>query len=250
MLIRNSKAFMRGLLLMATFIAVFVLFFLPVFPSHIAGEKVTGLVYADHLFNTLSKGSSAKYLVSGVDDEEYIQKDVDGIAKKDLDLTVTFRNADGISGIIDQINHVGLEATPAEGGLHIKGDLRKLLTIIVVDSQSLYNNKADEVAARYNGKPGLDVVKGWHRLSKNMIKPLQKVDMVAEANVVNTVLTKGIELGFNFYGISAVKVSDNIPLVAGVLIFYDVYTMRYGFAIFELFEGVGLSMKKGAKQEA
>ncbi len=250
MLIRNSKAFMRGLLLLVTFIAVFVVFFLPVFPGHIEGEKVNGLVYADNLFNTLSKGSSAKYLIPGVDDDEYIQKVVDGLQNKNLDLTVTFKNTDGISGIIDQINHIGLEAAPVEGGLHIKGDMQKLLTVIVADSQSLYNNKADEVTARYDGKPGLEVVKGWHRLSKNMIKPLQKVDMVAEANVVNTVLTKGIELGFNFYGISAVKVSDNIPLVAGVLIFYVIYTMWYGFAIFELFEGIGLTMKKGAKQEA
>jgi hypothetical protein len=37
--------------------------------------------------------------------------------------------------------------------------------------------------------------------------------------------------------------------VAGFLIFYVVYTLWYGFAIFELFEGIGLTMKKSAKQE-
>ncbi len=247
MLIRNSKAFMRGLLLMASFIVVFVVFFLPVFPGP-HGGKVNGLVYADNLFNTLSKGSSAKYLVPGVDDDEYIQKKVDGIKKKDLDLTVTFKSREGVPAIIDQINSVGLEAAPVADGLRIKGDLQKLLGLIIADSQSLYANRADEVTVRYN-KPGLEVVKAWHRLAKNMIKPLQKQDMVAEASVVNTVLTKGVELGFNFYGIEAVKVSDNIPLVAGVLIFYVIYTMWYGFAIFEIFEGVGLSMKKSAKQE-
>ena len=160
------------------------------------------------------------------------------------------KKAEAIPAIIEQVKAAGAEAVPVEGGLSLKGDLKKLLSAMVLDSQSIYNNKADEVAARHGGRKGTDVLKTWHVLAKEMVKPLQKEGMVAEANVVYTVQTKGVELGFNFYGIKAVKVSDNIPLVAGVLIFYVIYTMWYGFAIFELFEGMGLSMKKSAaKQE-
>lgn len=63
-------------------------------------------------------------------------------------------------------------------------------------------------------------------------------------------ISKGVEPSYNFFGITPMRVVDNIPLVAGFLIFYVIYTMWYGFAIFELFEGIGLTMKKSAKKEA
>ena len=40
-------------------------------------------------------------------------------------------------------------------------------------------------------------------------------------------------------------------VMVGLLLFYVLYTVWYGFAIFELFDGVGLTMKKSKiKQEA
>ncbi len=250
MLIRNPKAFTRGALLMISFIAVFILFFMPVFPAQEEGAgKTNGLVYADHLFNTLSKGSTAKYLIADTNSDEFIQKRVDGIQKADFNLTLPFKNAAAVPAVVDLARKAGMEAAPTDTGMTIKGDLKVLLTAMVKDSISMYKNDAEEVASRYGVTDGKAVMKSWHALAKTMIKPLQKENMVAEASVVNTVLTKGIELGFNFYNITPIKVSDNIPLVAGFLIFYVVYTMWYGFAIFELFEGIGLTMKKSVKQE-
>ena len=59
MLIHNGRAFARGLALLVSFLGIFIVFFLPVFPAQKGdGAKIKGLEYADHLFNTLSKGSS------------------------------------------------------------------------------------------------------------------------------------------------------------------------------------------------
>jgi hypothetical protein len=82
-----------------------------------------------------------------------------------------------------------------------------------------------------------------------MVKPMQRAGQVEEASAVALVVSKGIEPSYNFYGITPMRVMDNIPLVAGFFLFYVVYTLWYGFAIFELFEGIGLTMQKIAKQE-
>ena len=72
----------------------------------------------------------------------------------------------------------------------------------------------------------------------------------AEAQVVDQVIRRAIEPGNNFFSVTAVKVSDHIWLMSGMLIFYVIYTLWYGFSIFELFEGIGLAMTKSkVKQE-
>ncbi len=68
--------------------------------------------------------------------------------------------------------------------------------------------------------------------------------MIEEAKIVSDVTKKAIEASYNFYGIQAQQVSDHAGLMTFVLVFYVVYTMWWGFAIFYIFEGIGLSMKK------
>ena len=47
------------------------------------------------------------------------------------------------------------------------------------------------------------------------------------------------------------KVSEHVWLMSGMLLFYVLYTLWYGFSIFELFEGIGLAMTKSkVKQES
>jgi len=67
--------------------------------------------------------------------------------------------------------------------------------------------------------------------------------------LVDVVLRKGIEPAYNFQGIEIGGVKKEFALMSALL-FYVVYTLWYGFAIFDLFEGIGLTMKKGKKQEA
>ena len=62
--------------------------------------------------------------------------------------------------------------------------------------------------------------------------------------MVDHVLRRAIEPGNNFYSVTAAKVSEHVMLMVAMLVFYVLYTLWYGFAIFELFEGIGLAMTK------
>ncbi len=252
MLIRNKAAFSRGLLLMGSFIVVFVIFFLEVFPGPQPGQKTNGLVFADHLFNTLAKGSS-NFFDSTAQDRNSVEFRIQPIKGRSVDVLVPFKENQGEMKVLatQLAKTAGMEVAESGNGLQIKGDLHTLLLAIIKDSVFTFNNNSAEVAARY-GMPadkGLFIMRTWWAMGNNMIKPLQKLHKVEEANAVSAALTRAIEPSFNFYGIEALRVADNIPLVAGFLIFYVVYTMWYGFAIFELFEGIGLTMKKSVKKE-
>lgn len=251
MLVRNRKAFSRGLLLLVTFIAVFIVFFMPVFPAQEeGGEKTTGLVFADHLFNTLSKGSSL-FLDPEMQARGNINRPTaDRTQGRSVDLEIAIKDGAMLDLIETLLKGQGFElARSGESGLKLKGELYPLLHTVLADSLSTYHNRSDEVAARHSSPDGKLVMRAWWNLLNAMIKPMQRAGQVDEASAVSTVISKGIEPSYNFYGITPMRVTDNIPLVAAFLIFYVIYTMWYGFAIFELFEGIGLTMKKSIKQE-
>ena len=75
-------------------------------------------------------------------------------------------------------------------------------------------------------------------------KEFQKSKKVEQADIIIEVMKKGIEPAFNFYNIEPQKVSDKALTVTGLLLFYILYTMWWGYAIFNLFDGLGLSMTK------
>ena len=249
MLIRNKKAFGRGMLLLLSFLVVFVLFFMPLFPAQEGeGQKTNGLVFADHLFNTLSKGSS-NFFDTTLQNPDSVNKQVEGVKGTTIDIEVPFKDAGQVELAGKLAGEAGLETSASGSGLKLKGDLYTLLKVAVDDSFSTYNNNLDDVAARHGGTSGQAVMKAWWHLLSSMVQPMQKAGQNTQATVVKTVVSKGVEPSYNFYGITPLRVVDNIPLVAGFLIFYVIYTMWYGFAIFELFEGIGLTMKKSVKQE-
>ena len=130
------------------------------------------------------------------------------------------------------------------------GNLAAMLNAATTDADSLYHNDAATVSARYDGTHALKAAAAWWYVLSPSIKELQKQRLIAEAQVVDQVLRRAVEPGNNFYSVEPVKVSDHIWLMSGMLIFYVIYTLWYGFAIFELFEGVGLAMTKSkVKQE-
>jgi capsid portal protein len=64
-------------------------------------------------------------------------------------------------------------------------------------------------------------------------------------------MKKAIEPAYNFYKIDGQKVVDHAGMLSGLLVFYVAYTMWWGYAIFYLFDGFGLTMKKAkVKKEA
>ena len=52
-------------------------------------------------------------------------------------------------------------------------------------------------------------------------------------------MSKAIEPAYNYYGVQAKPVKEEIFLLIAALAFYVIYTMWYGFGLLYLFEGCG-----------
>ncbi|MBL7180306.1 MAG: hypothetical protein ISS65_08885, partial [Desulfobacterales bacterium] len=57
------------------------------------------------------------------------------------------------------------------------------------------------------------------------------------------------EPAFNFYGVEAASASKRVLGISGVIGFYVIYTVWWGFAIYFLCEGVGLLMTKSKQKK-
>jgi hypothetical protein len=230
MLVRHAKVFNIGLMLAISFLGVLLLIFSPIF-----GGGKNGLVYSDDLFNKLSKGSS--YFIPA------IAKSNEKFNGKMFNVTVKMDNPADVQKAVKVFITGGAQVGATDTELKISGDLGKVLSSMLTDADSMYHNKDAEVTGRY-GIEGKEVMSLWHGVFTKSIKELQKAKLIDEANMVSTALKKGVEPAYNFFGIEAQNIGDKAGTVVGLLAFYVAYTMWWGYAIFYMFEGIGLSMKK------
>ena len=237
MLIRNQKTMNIGLLLATSFIGVLILIFSPVF-----GEGRNGLEYSDALFNKLAKGSS--YFVPK------LTADLKEFEKEQLAVSVKMENAEQAGKAARIFAMAAPETTSQETELRIKGNVASLLQAVLKDSGSMYFNKGDEVREKY-GMDEKEVMATWWSALNRAAKELQKSGNTGQANLILEVMRKGIEPAYNFYRIEPQSIVEKAFTATSLLVFYVIYTMWWGFAIFYLFDGLGLSMKKArVKQEA
>lgn len=240
MLIRDKKSFGKGALLLASFMCVFTVMLMPIFPGS-TSTKVSGLDYADDLFNKLSKGSS--YFIP------MVQERVAKLESKEYTLSVVLKKESLMPIVVNIIQQAGGKAEAQGKNLTYTVNLQALLQKAVLVSDLMYNNNGEAVSKEYQNAAALKVSEAWWVLLSPSVKALQKQGAVAQASVVDAVLRRGIETGHNFYSVTATKVKDNILITVALLAFYVIYTMWYGFAIFDLFDGVGLTMKKSKAQK-
>ncbi|MGA2225408.1 MAG: hypothetical protein ABSH41_13315 [Syntrophobacteraceae bacterium] len=237
MLIRHKKTMTVGVLLGLSFIGVLVLIFSPVF-----GEGKNGLEYSDALFNKLAKGSSYFIPELTASLKEVQGKDIGGT-------TIKMENADAASNAAKILTLAHMNVVVKGSELTINGDLAKELGNVLDDSSAMYYNKGSEISQKY-GMDEKEVMSTWWGVLNKTVKEFQKTNRVMQATVIQEVMKKGIEPAFNFYNVEPQKVSDKALTVTGLLLFYILYTMWWGYAIFNLFDGLGLSMTKAkVKQE-
>ena len=238
-----------GVLLAISFIVVLVLIFSPIFPKTAEGEPQNGLQWADEMFNSLAKGSS--YFIPKVakSNEEFMGKmfavsiklgkpeDKPGDGEK---------RAERASKLFTVNEGAKVEVNGAE--LKIEGDLGKVLAAALRDSETMYRNEGEKIKALYGTVMQTDDEKQMFRQWWNVLDKINKQFMIekkaAEAKIVSNVMKKAVEAAYNFYKVDAVKVKEKAGLMVFLLVFYVVYTMWWGFSIFFIFEGIGLSMKK------
>jgi len=230
MIIKNKSTFYTGAFLAVTFAGVLALIFSPIF-----GEGRNGLVYADDMFNRLSKGSS--YFIPKV------SKSNEKFANTTLAVNVKFEKPEQIDGTIKLLAAAGIEAKNVSSELQINGNLGMLMMKILQDSDDMYKNNGAAVAARY-GSDEKKVMESWHIMLKGVDKALKKQGKIEDAKIVSDVMKKAVEPAYNYYKVEAQNVVDKAGIMTGLLVFYVAYTMWWGFAIFYMFDGIGLTMTK------
>lgn len=236
MLVRNKKTFSVGVFFALTFLGVLLLIFSPNF-----GGK-NGLEFSDDSFNRLSKGSS--YFIPKV------AKLVDTTAGKTFSVSIKLDNPEDVEPTARLFTVAGAKVDTNNTELAIEGDMGILLQSVIKDSDAMYQNNGKAVFDRY-GYDEKKVMKNWWAALGKIEKKLKKQKSVAEAKVVSEVIKKAVEPGYNFYNIDGQKVVDHAGMMSGLLVFYVFYTMWWGYSIFYLFDGLGLSMKKAKiKKEA
>ncbi|MDO9289056.1 MAG: hypothetical protein Q7T83_09715 [Thermodesulfovibrionales bacterium] len=238
MIIRHKKPFSVGVVLAMSFFAVLLLIFSPLF----AGKN--GLDFADESFNKLAKGSS--YFIPKVakNNEKFMGKmfalsinmnkegDKPGDAEKRAELASKLYTT---AGATTEINGAALK---------IEGDLGKVLASALQDSDAMFKNEGEKIKSKYGVDDEQKMFRQWHNTLSKIDKAFKKDKKFEDASIVSDVTKKAVEPAYNFYKVDANKVADHAGMMSGLLIFYVAYTMWWGFAIFYMFDGIGLSMKK------
>ena len=246
MLITNKGAFSKGLLLMITFVGVFLFIMSPSFNGR------TGLEFSDDFFNMLSK-HSADYFPE-------VKKAVEKLKGKVVSVNVVVKRPDikdepdpaKAQEIANKDAQAQAKALVAAGAqvdvkdnvMNVKADLGVVTEYALNKSLLVFNLKGGEELAKPENIESRKQLKTLWKAFGAMIKPMQREKYLDEAKSLDTVMRKAIEPAYNFYGVDGEPVSKNVPLLVGLLAFYVIYTLWYGFAIFFMFEGLGMSMSK------
>ena len=240
----SNKTLGVGIALAVSFLVALFLIFSPIF-----GEGKNGLVFADDLFNKLSKGSS--YFIPKVskNNEKFMGKVFSvsiKVSKPEDKPGDAEKRAERAARLFTVNPGAKVEVNGSE--LKIEGDLGLVLKAALEDADMMFKNEGDKIKAKYAVAMGTDDVKQmfrqWYNILPKISKEFAKEKKIEEANIVSAVTKKAVETAYNYYGVEAQKVSEKAVLMIGLLVFYVAYTMWWGFAIFFIFDGIGLTMKK------
>jgi len=240
----SNKTLGVGIALAVSFLVALFLIFSPIF-----GEGKNGLVFADDLFNKLSKGSS--YFIPKVskNNEKFMGKVFSvsiKVSKPEDKPGDAEKRAERAAKLFTVNPGAKVEVNGSE--LKIEGDLGLVLKAALEDADMMFKNEGDKIKAKYAVAMGTDDVKQmfrqWYNILPKISKEFAKEKKIEEANIVSAVTKKAVETAYNYYGVEAQKVSEKAVLMIGLLVFYVAYTMWWGFAIFFMFDGIGLTMKK------
>jgi hypothetical protein len=237
MIIRDKGAFIKGVLLLVTFAAVLTGILLPLYDGP-NGQKQNGLSVSDDFFNKLSK-DSANYLQEVTDEVNQTVSD-----QAALDVTVKMAKPEDAAGAAGIFTKAGFAAQAKGAEVHVSGALKPMLLQFIADARIVFDNDPEGKLKEFYGMDADKAMTLVYQVANRSIKVLQKDKLFAEASIMNELNMRALEPAVNFYGISGEPVMKNLPALAGLLIFYVVYTLWYGYAIFFIFEGIGMTMKK------
>lgn len=227
-MIAHKKEFYGGMGMMAGFIVVLILVFMPLYAGH------NGLDYLDNLYNSISKGS-AYYIPK-------VKKEIEAFAGNSVSVTLVMAEEERAQQTLPLFMKGGAMANASGKELKVSGDLGKILDNCLADADLIYQNEGEKLSAKY-GYDERRIMLNWWVALHHMESDLKHQKKFKEAKVVASVVQKAVELGYNYYKIEPQKIGDKIGIVLFSLIFYVLYTLWYGFAIMFMFEGWGLKLE-------
>jgi hypothetical protein len=234
MLIPNKKEFIIGLLMGLVFLVVLGLMSSPIFQGRNAFEA------ADRLYNSIAKGSSYKIPALEQQARKFIGTNLDLVIP-----TTGIRKPEWAKKVFAAS---GGRFEETGGKTRFQGDLGTIGLAALKDSEAMYNDRDKDISDRY-GISGREALYTWWTLLTDFQEALKREKKVNQASFLDEVVKKGVEVGYNFFGIAPQKASSRAGILSVSLCFYVAYTLWWGFAIFFLFEGFGLVMKSGKKKE-
>lgn len=228
MIVRNKKTLKKGLLLLGGFFTLLVLMFMPI------DRGSTPVHDLDVLYNRISKGS-----VYYIDQLQQESEQLRGTTLEFRRETDTPRQAEQVSALITA---AGGRTVVNGNTVIVNSELRTLLQSMLADADTMFHNNGAELRERYN-LPEKHVLYEWWQTLKAMEQSLTREERYDEAKFVHSVMTKGVECAYNYYGIEAGKISEEALLVIASLVFYVIYTVWFGYAILFLLQGLGLKIE-------
>lgn len=230
-MIAHKNIFLKGAVLMAGFLIVLFMMFMPIFNGHHAINAM------DNLYNSISKGSA--YYIPGLikDTEQH----------KDNNIAVDFdlKSAEMATEAMQIINTTGAKAIQNDVNVAVEGSLGAILQAALSDADVMFANDGKKLKEKYGYDESYDekkVLYNWWNILKGINKSLTKQEKFAEAKFVNNIMTRSVECSYNYYKVPAEKIKDKAGIVVFSLVFYVIYTMWFGFSIMFLFEGWGMKL--------
>jgi hypothetical protein len=234
MLIVNGRSFYTGLSMAAGFGVVLVLLFLPI----VRGR--TPLAAADDLFNSVAKQSS--YFIPE------LRKHASAHRGMLLDMRLTLPDADAAAKAAEVLGADGIEASATGAVVALRGDLGHLLGAALEDADEMFGNRAGAAGGGHGLGAREAMFARWQAL-KQLSRQLRTANEFEKASAVEEVITKGLEVSYNFYGITPSPGSAHAGVLGMALVFYLLYTVWWGYAIMWLSDGIGLQMKASGRRE-
>jgi hypothetical protein len=227
-MIAKKGEFYTGAGMMAVFVVILIVMFMPVFKGH------NGLDYLDSLYNSISKGSA--YYIPAMQDE------AKAYAGSNVKLTLTMQDETQARQTSLLFQKGGALVNASGATLSLDGDLGAILAVSLEDADLMYHNKGTAVSDKY-GYDERQVLYNWWAAGNAMEKELKRQKQFKAAKIVATINKKAIETAYNYYRIEPQSISDRYGIVIFSLVFYVLYTLWYGFGIMFLFEGWGLRLE-------
>ena len=228
-MIADKKIFFLGFALLAGFLSVLVVLFMPIY-----GGGQNALNYLDNLYNSISKGS-AYYI-------QNLRTQNEAYAGRELEVTLTAASADQAENSAMLLWKAGAAADVQGETITIKGDLGRILASSLEDADLMFHNKEEAMRAKY-GYDARQALFNWWNILKGLEKGLTKQKQFEEAKFVAAVHARAVECAYNYFGITPQKIGDKVMIVIFSLVFYVIYTLWFGYAIMYMFQGWGMDLE-------